>query len=59
MINYIITPGPVDNKMRSYKIPMIATDILTIPSPKTFDLLFLEDSDAKGGLVLGRLIAYF
>ena len=25
LVNYIITPGPVDNKMRSYKVPMIAT----------------------------------
>ena len=59
MINYVIVPGPVDNKMRSYKIPMVATEILCIPSPKVFDLVFLEDEDATGGFVLGRLLHYF
>ncbi len=59
MINYIIVPGPEDQKMRSYKIPMIATEILSTPCPKVFELMFSEDKDARGGSTVGWLVDYF
>lgn len=36
IISYVITIGPPDNRMRSYKIPMIAAEIMSTPMPKVF-----------------------
>ena len=36
MISYVVEVGPPDNRMRSYKIPMIATEIMCCPMPKVF-----------------------
>ncbi len=45
--------------MRSYKIPMIATEILSTPCPKVFELMFTEDKSARGGVTAGWLVEYF
>jgi hypothetical protein len=43
IINLLIIPGPPNDKMRSYKIPMIAAELLSTMIPKVYELLFLED----------------
>ena len=43
IINLLITPGPPNDKIRSYKVPMIAADMLSLMIPKVYELLFLED----------------
>lgn len=59
MISYVTEVGPPDNKMRSYKIPMIAAEILSTMIPKVFELFFMEDEQYKGEILLGRLLNYF
>jgi hypothetical protein len=59
MIYYLIKVGPADNKIRSYKIPMIAVDIMSMPMPKVFELFFMDDEENKGEIVLARLLEYF
>lgn len=36
IINLLITPGPPNDKIRSYKIPMIAADLLSTMNPKIY-----------------------
>ena len=59
MISYVVEVGPPDNRMRSYKVPMIATEIMCCPMPKVFELFFMEDEERKGEIVLARLLQYF
>lgn len=59
MISYVTEVGPPDNRIRSYKIPMIAAEILSLMIPKVFELFFMEDEQSKGDIMLGRLLLYF
>jgi hypothetical protein len=43
IISLLITPGPPQDKIRSYKVPMIAADLLSTMVPKVYELFFLED----------------
>jgi hypothetical protein len=43
IINLLITPGPPQDKQRSYRIPMIAVELLSTMLPKVYELLFSED----------------
>jgi len=45
IINLLITPGPPHDKIRSYKVPMIAADMLSLMIPKVYELLFMEDPE--------------
>lgn len=36
IINLLIIPGPPQDKTRSYKIPMIAADLLSTMVPKVY-----------------------
>lgn len=59
LISYVTEIGPPDNKMRSYKIPMISAEILSTMIPKVFELFFMEDEENKGDILLRRLMNYF
>jgi hypothetical protein len=59
IINLLIVPGPPNDKIRSFKVPMIAAELLSTMIPKVYELLFLEDPEEKGAPVLGRLLKYF
>lgn len=59
IISYVVKVGPPDNRIRSYKIPMVATEIMSAPMPKVFELFFMEDEENKGDIMLGRLLEYF
>jgi hypothetical protein len=59
VISYVTDVGPPDNRMRSFKIPMISAEILSTMIPKVFELFFMEDEDSKGDILLGRLLTYF
>ena len=41
IIDLLITPGPPNDKMRSYKIPMVAADLLSTMVPKIYELFFM------------------
>lgn len=36
IINLLITPGPPNDKLRSYKIPLIAAELLSTMVPKIY-----------------------
>lgn len=59
IINLLINVGPPNDKVRSYKIPMIATELLSTMTPKIYELLFSEDPEEKGCPVISRLFKYF
>ena len=59
IINLLIVPGPPNDKIRSYKMPMIAAELLSLMVPKVYELLFQEYPEEKGGPVLGYLLKYF
>lgn len=59
IIDLLIIPGPPNDKMRSYKIPMVAADMLSAMVPKIYELLFMDDPDSKGSPLLTRLMNYF
>jgi hypothetical protein len=59
IIALLITPGPPLDKLRSYKIPMIAADLLSTMVPKVYELFFLEDPEDRSQPLLGRLMRYF
>jgi hypothetical protein len=41
IINLLINLGPPNDKIRSFKIPMIAAELLSTMIPKVYELLFL------------------
>lgn len=45
--------------MRSYKVPMIAADLLSTMVPKVYELFFMEDPEDRSQPLLGRLLRYF
>jgi len=59
IINFVTVVGPPQDKIRSFKVPMIAAELLSALIPKVFELFFLEDEKEKGGHVLGKLLRYF
>ena len=58
-IKLLITPGPPHDKLRSYKIPMVAAELLSTMLPKIYEILFAEDPENSSEIVLGRLLNYF
>jgi hypothetical protein len=59
IIELLITPGPPNDKARSFKIPMIAADLLSTMVPKIYELFFVEDPEDRAQPLLGRLLRYF
>lgn len=59
IINLLIIPGPPNDKTRSFKIPMIAADLLSTMLPKVYELFFLEDPEDHSQPILNRLLRYF
>lgn len=43
IINLLIIPGPPNDKIRGFKVPMVAAEMLSLMNPKVYELLFLED----------------
>ena len=36
IVDLLITPGPPNDKLRSYKVPMVAADLLSTMLPKVY-----------------------
>lgn len=59
IIDLLITPGPPNDKARSFKTPMVAADLLSAMVPKVYELFFMEDPTFKPAPLLTRLLSYF
>ena len=59
MIEYVTVLGPEDDKLRSFKFPQAACDILSSETPKVWEVMFSVVDDAQPRVLLMELLKYF
>lgn len=60
MVQYVTVVGPEDDKMRSYRYPFVASEILSSESPRIFDVFMTQVSDEPSApILLAEMLKYF
>lgn len=59
MIEYVTVLGSEDDKLRGFKLPQVACDILSSEVPKVWEVMFSVVEDAQPHTLLVELLKYF